>query len=86
MIDYALDLFPLSAAILAAVTCGLLGNFLVLRQESLMGDAISHAVLPGLIIGLAMTSSAGSGHADRCRRCRFVSGSADRNRQTAWPR
>jgi manganese/zinc/iron transport system permease protein len=60
MLDYALDLFPLMAALLATLTCGLLGNFLVLRQESLLGDAISHAVLPGLVLGLAMTSSFGS--------------------------
>ncbi|MEM9110140.1 MAG: metal ABC transporter permease [Planctomycetota bacterium] len=53
----ALDLFPLMAAILAAMICGLLGNFLVLRRQSLMGDAISHAVLPGLIAGFLLTSS-----------------------------
>ena len=47
--DIGLDLFPLTAAVLAAATCGLLGNFLVLRRLSLMGDAISHSVLPGLV-------------------------------------
>lgn len=54
---YALDLFPLLAAVLAAMTCGLLGNFLVLRKQSLMGDAISHAVLPGLVVAFLVTSS-----------------------------
>lgn len=44
-----LDFFPLLAGTLAALACGLLGNFLVLRRQSLMGDAISHAVLPGLV-------------------------------------
>ncbi|MEM9253588.1 MAG: metal ABC transporter permease [Planctomycetota bacterium] len=58
--DLGLDLFPLTAAILAAVTCGLLGNFLVLRRQSLMGDAISHAVLPGLVVGFLVTSSTSS--------------------------
>lgn len=33
---------------LTAGTCGLLGCFLVLRRLSLIGDAISHAVLPGI--------------------------------------
>lgn len=33
---------------LCSVAAALLGNFLVLRRMSLMGDAISHAVLPGL--------------------------------------
>lgn len=55
--NLALDLFPILAAVLAALTCGLLGNFLVLRRESLMGDAISHAVLPGLVIAFLLTSS-----------------------------
>lgn len=56
-IDYGLDLFPLMAAVLAAVTCGVLGNFLVLRRQSLMGDAISHAVLPGLVIAFLVAST-----------------------------
>ena len=54
-LDPALDLFPLAASILAAITCGVLGNFLLLRRESLMGDAISHGVLPGLVIGFLIT-------------------------------
>lgn len=51
------DLFPLLAGTLAAVGCGLLGNFLVLRRLSLMGDAISHSVLPGLVIAFLLTAS-----------------------------
>ena len=51
------DLFPLTAAILASVACGVLGNFLVLRKLALMGDAISHAVLPGLVIAFLITTS-----------------------------
>jgi manganese/zinc/iron transport system permease protein len=45
----AVDLPPLLAAMLAALVCGLLGNWLVLRRTSLMGDAISHAILPGIV-------------------------------------
>lgn len=56
-LDVGLDLFPLLAAALAAVVCGLLGNFLVLRRMSLMADAISHGVLPGLVIGFLLTAS-----------------------------
>ncbi len=33
---------------LIAVSCGLLGCYLILRQMAMMGDAISHAVLPGI--------------------------------------
>ncbi len=56
----AIDLFPLLAATLSALLCGLLGNFLVLRRLSLMGDAISHAVLPGLVIAFIVSSSRSS--------------------------
>ena len=45
------DLPSLMLAILAALPCALLGNFLVLRRQSLMGDSISHVVLPGIVIG-----------------------------------
>lgn len=36
--------------ILTAITCSLIGNFLVLRRLALLGDAMSHAVLPGIVI------------------------------------
>ncbi len=50
-----LDLPPLLAALLAGATCGLLGSLLVLRRESLVADALSHAVLPGIVLGFALT-------------------------------
>ncbi|VTS01181.1 metal ABC transporter permease [Tuwongella immobilis] len=46
-------------AILAAVACSLVGCFLVLRRLSLMGDAIAHAVLPGIAIAYWLTGSRG---------------------------
>jgi manganese/zinc/iron transport system permease protein len=52
-----LDLMPLSAALLAALCCGLLGNFLVLRRQSLLGDAISHSVLPGIVAAFLLTGT-----------------------------
>ena len=38
-------------AILLGVTCGVLGCFIVLRRQSLLGDAIGHSVLPGVCLG-----------------------------------
>jgi manganese/zinc/iron transport system permease protein len=38
-------------ATLLGITCGLLGCFIVLRRQSLLGDAIGHAVLPGVCVG-----------------------------------
>lgn len=43
----------LAAAVLVALPMALLSCFLVLRGWSLMGDAISHAVLPGVILAYA---------------------------------
>jgi manganese/zinc/iron transport system permease protein len=44
----------LLTAVFAAAAAALPGNFLVLRKQSLLGDAISHAVLPGIIIGFIL--------------------------------
>ena len=38
------------AGILVGIICGLTGCFIILRGMALMGDAISHAVLPGVVI------------------------------------
>lgn len=43
-----IDWWTLSVAVCCAVSCGTIGCFLVLRRLSLLGDAISHAILPGL--------------------------------------
>jgi manganese/zinc/iron transport system permease protein len=43
------DLSIVLTACLVATACGLLGPFLVLRRVALMGDAVSHAVLPGIV-------------------------------------
>lgn len=44
-------------ASLAAINCSLLGTYLVLRKITMAGDAISHAVLPGIIISFLLTGS-----------------------------
>jgi manganese/zinc/iron transport system permease protein len=49
----------LTGAIVAG-SCALLGSFLVLRRLSMLGDAISHAVLPGIVIAFALSNSRGS--------------------------
>jgi len=41
----------LAGSLALAVSCGPLGVFLVLRRLSLMGDALSHAILPGVAAG-----------------------------------
>jgi manganese/zinc/iron transport system permease protein len=44
----------------AAVACALLGTFLLLRGMSLVGDAVSHAVLPGIVLAFFLTRSVSS--------------------------
>ena len=41
----------LVTGVLVAAACALLGNFLILRRLAMMSDAISHAILPGLVAG-----------------------------------
>ena len=51
------SLVPLLIGCLAAVACALPGNFLVLRQQALIGDAISHVVLPGIVVAFLVTGT-----------------------------
>ena len=57
--DYTLRTITLGTAILGAVT-GMLGSFAVLRKQSLLGDAISHAALPGIAIAFLLTGAKNS--------------------------
>jgi len=54
--DYTIRTITLGTAILGAVT-GMLGSFAVLRKQSLLGDAISHAALPGIAIAFLITGA-----------------------------
>lgn len=44
-------------AALVAAACAIPGVFLVLRKMSLISDAISHSILPGIVIGFFITQS-----------------------------
>ena len=48
-------LWVMILAIVTAVTCALPGIWLVLRKQSMLTDAISHAVLPGIVIAAVAT-------------------------------
>lgn len=58
--DYAIHIWIIITGVLCAMSCALLGNFLLLRRMSMMGDAISHAVLPGLALAFIMTETRSS--------------------------
>ena len=52
-----LSLPPMVIGVLAAVACALPGNFLLLRRQALIGDAISHVVLPGIVAAFLVTGA-----------------------------
>lgn len=51
------EIWILLTAVLTTTACALVGSFLVLKKMALMGDAISHAVLPGLAIAFLITGT-----------------------------
>lgn len=51
------SLWIILTGILAAGACSLVGCFLVLRRMAMLGDAISHAVLPGIAIAFLFSGS-----------------------------
>ena len=54
--DYTLRSISLGTAVLGII-CGMLGSFAVLRKQSLLGDAISHAALPGIALAFLITGA-----------------------------
>ncbi|MCR9256403.1 MAG: metal ABC transporter permease [Alphaproteobacteria bacterium] len=52
-----LSLTPMIVGVLAAIACALPGNFLLLRRQALIGDAISHVVLPGIVVAFLVTGT-----------------------------
>jgi len=56
LFDYTLRTVALGSAVLGIVS-GALGAYAVLRKQSLLGDAMSHAALPGIAIAFLLTGS-----------------------------
>jgi manganese/zinc/iron transport system permease protein len=51
------DIYIIITAILVSSSCALLGCFLILRKMAMVGDAISHAVLPGIVLAFLVSGS-----------------------------
>ena len=54
ILQYEWAIRALIASSMIGVMCGILGVFIVLRNMSLIGDALSHAVLPGVVLGFVV--------------------------------
>lgn len=52
-----IDLPALLVGTLAALVCALIGNFLVLTRQSMLGDAMGHVVLPGIVIAFVLAGT-----------------------------
>lgn len=51
------DIWILATASLVAISCSMVGVFLILRRMALLGDAISHSVLLGIVLAYLITDS-----------------------------
>ena len=60
LLDYNTRIVLVSAMILGAAS-GVVGTFLLLRKRALMGDVLSHAMLPGVVIAFLVFASVGLG-------------------------
>ncbi|HEX4131499.1 MAG TPA: metal ABC transporter permease [Pirellulales bacterium] len=54
---HELPFWTITIGVVANIPTAMLGCYLVLRRMSLMGDAISHAVLPGIVLGFLWSHS-----------------------------
>ncbi len=59
LFDYTLRTVAIGSALLGIVS-GVLGSYVVLRRQSLLGDAMSHAALPGIAIAFLLSGSKNS--------------------------
>ena len=55
--DFIWNAQIVTMGIMVSLSCGLIGSFIVARKLALMGDAISHGILPGLAIAFIATQS-----------------------------
>ena len=56
----SLDSWIVATGAVTAMACSLPGLWLVLRRQSMMGDALSHTALPGLVLSILVVSWAGA--------------------------
>ncbi|HEY5707375.1 MAG TPA: metal ABC transporter permease [Terrimicrobiaceae bacterium] len=55
--DLPITLWIVLMGFFVTAACGLVGNFLLLRRMALVGDAISHSILPGLVVAFMIFKS-----------------------------
>lgn len=58
--DYTFQVVGLGALIMGAIS-GLMGSYALLNKRSLLGDGVSHAALPGVVLAFMLTGSRHTG-------------------------
>ena len=58
--DFSSSVWIALMGFFVATACGLVGNYLILRRMALVGDAISHSILPGIAVAFLISGSRGS--------------------------
>ena len=53
----SIELWTLTIAVLTSVVCALCGSLLLVNRQSMVSEGLSHAVLPGLVIGFILFRS-----------------------------
>ena len=55
--NFSISFWIVLMGFLVTAACGLVGNYLLLRRMALVGDAISHSILPGLVVAFLIFKS-----------------------------
>lgn len=56
--DFSITVWIVLMGFFVTAACGLVGNYLLLRRMALVGDAISHSILPGLVVAFMIFKTA----------------------------
>jgi manganese/zinc/iron transport system permease protein len=56
--DFSITVWIVLMGFFVTAACGLVGNYLLLRRMALVGDAISHSILPGLVVSFIIFKTA----------------------------
>jgi len=59
-LGYAFMLRGMAAAVLVGIVCATVGTYVVLRGMAFFGDALAHAILPGIAVGYLVGGGAGA--------------------------
>ena len=56
-LGYAFMVRGLVAAVMVGIVCAVVGTYVVLRGMAFFGDALAHAILPGIAVGYLLGGS-----------------------------